>query len=157
MYSLFLYNWQVRDEWFAVLKDVPNEELTAERTGGVGSILRTLFHILDVEYSWIRGIEGYDDPEPLFEDYSTIELIQQLSDDYRKDLKPLLDKVTDEREQMIVKVPWDVNTYQYGEVLRHVIAHEIHHIGQLSVWAKETGVERVSANFIGRGLGKKIP
>ena len=41
---------------------------------------------------------------------------------------------------------------RYGEAIRHIIAHEIHHIGQLSVWAREIGVNSISANFIHRGL-----
>lgn len=36
--------------------------------------------------------------------------------------------------------------------MRHVIAHEIHHVGQLSVWAREMGRQPVTANLIGRGL-----
>lgn len=156
MYSLFLYNWQVRDEWFEVLKGLSTEQLTAERVGGIGSIIKTLFHIVDVEYSWIRGIEGYDDPAPLFEDFLNIQSIQQLSDDYRKDLLQILGTLTDDRELRVVKVPWDEESYRYGEILRHVIAHEIHHMGQLSVWAKELDIDRVTANFIGRGLGRSI-
>jgi uncharacterized damage-inducible protein DinB len=51
--------------------------------------------------------------------------------------------ITDEGEQ---------ETHKYGEVLRHVIVHEIHHIGQLSVWSREIGKKPVTANLIGRGL-----
>lgn len=156
MYSLFLYNWQVRDEWFDVLQTLSYEELRAERTGGVGSILKTLFHIVDVEYSWLRGIEGFDDPVPVFEDFTSITTIKELADLYRRDLVSILDSLTHEREQREVKVPWLDEIYRYGEVLRHAAAHEIHHMGQISVWAKELGLERVSANFIGRGLGASI-
>ena len=53
MLKLFEYNWQVREEWFTWCEDVPEEELLNNRVGGVGSILYTLFHIIDVEYSWI--------------------------------------------------------------------------------------------------------
>ena len=56
--NFFEYNWQVRDEWFNWCKQLPNVELLKERTGGLGSILYTLFHIIDVEYSWVRGIQG---------------------------------------------------------------------------------------------------
>jgi uncharacterized damage-inducible protein DinB len=38
------------------------------------------------------------------------------------------------------------------EVLHHVLVHEIHHIGQLSVWARELNLEPVSANLLGREL-----
>lgn len=36
--------------------------------------------------------------------------------------------------------------------LRHVIVHEIYHIGQISVWTRELNIQPVSANLIGRGL-----
>lgn len=39
-----------------------------------------------------------------------------------------------------------------GEVIRHVIAHEIHHAGQLSIWSREIGKQPISANLINRGL-----
>jgi uncharacterized damage-inducible protein DinB len=42
--------------------------------------------------------------------------------------------------------------YTIGEVLRHIIAHEIHHIGQLSVWSRELGLQPVTANLIGGNL-----
>lgn len=41
---------------------------------------------------------------------------------------------------------------RYGEIMRHIIAHEIHYAGQLSVWARELGREPVTANLIFRGL-----
>ncbi|MER2155759.1 MAG: DinB family protein, partial [Solibacillus sp.] len=61
MLNFFKYNWQVRDEWFDWCSQLSNEELKKERTGGVGSILYTLFHIIDVEYSWLRAIQGKED------------------------------------------------------------------------------------------------
>jgi uncharacterized damage-inducible protein DinB len=48
-------------------------------------------------------------------------------------------------DSAVVKESW-------GEVMRHVIAHEIHHMGQLSVWSRELDKKPVSANFIGKGL-----
>lgn len=54
----------------------------------------------------------------------------------------------------IVKVFWDTNVYTKNEISHHVIEHEIHHIGQLSVWARELGLSPVPANFIGREILK---
>ncbi len=156
MKTWFEYNWQVRDEWFEVFGGLPVGELAKERTGGVGSILRTLFHIVDVELSWIRAIEGMEDWEPRFEDYASLEKIRMLSEDCRGQIKDILSKVNAEKERTVVRVPWHAEPLVYGEVLRHVIAHEIHHVGQLSVWAKELGIKRVSANVIGRGLGETL-
>ncbi|GAA0596805.1 hypothetical protein GCM10009001_11160 [Virgibacillus siamensis] len=50
MLKLFEYNWQVRDDWFTWCEALPEEELLKKRIGGIGSIMYTLFHIVDVEY-----------------------------------------------------------------------------------------------------------
>src|SRR5690606_4608942 len=54
MLALFQSNWKVRDEWFRWCMDIPQVELDALRTGGLRSIQRTLFHIVDMEQYWIR-------------------------------------------------------------------------------------------------------
>lgn len=51
-----------------------------------------------------------------------------------------------------MSVPWDQDKYTTDEILHHVVAHEIHHIGQLSVWSRELNLVPVHANFIGRKL-----
>ena len=58
MKTLFAYNWQVREDWYRWCEEVEEAELLRTRTGGVGSILETLFHIIDVEWSWIRVLQG---------------------------------------------------------------------------------------------------
>ncbi|QYG87186.1 hypothetical protein HCU65_00910 [Bacillus atrophaeus] len=37
-------------------------------------------------------------------------------------------------------------------ILRHVMTHKIHHIGQLSVWTRELGIPPVAANFFNRTI-----
>lgn len=155
MIHLFNYNWVVRDEWLDLCRQVSYEELIRERVGGVGSILKTIFHVVDVEYSWIQALDEKSDPEPKYEDYMTLELVHKLSSDYRKEIKYFLNKWSSDMEYKEIIVPWSDQVYYYGEVLRHVIAHEIHHIGQMSVWVKELGIKPVSANFIERGLIKE--
>ncbi|MCC8438277.1 DinB family protein [Brevibacillus sp. M2.1A] len=152
MKMLFQYNWQVRDEWMEWCKQLPPEELLRKRTGGAGTILYTLFHIADVEYSWLRGVQGRPDVQVTFEAYKTLEKVKELSDAWRVELRDFIEKWSDERENEPVKVEWDNEIHTKGELLRHVIAHEIHHMGQLSIWARELGITPVSANVIGRGL-----
>ena len=150
MIHFFEYNWQVRDEWLEWCKQLPNEELVKGRTGGVGSILHTLLHIIDVEYSWVRGIQGKEDVVFEFTDYNTLEKVKSLSDRLRNEVAGFLSKNLDELSHKVVEVPWDEDKYTVEEIIHHVIAHEIHHIGQLSVWAREIGLDPVSAHFIGR-------
>jgi len=47
---------------------------------------------------------------------------------------------------------WLNQSFTKGEIIHHIIVHEIHHIGQLSIWAREIGMKPVSVNFIDRGL-----
>lgn len=152
MIKLFQYNWMVRDDWFERLQQVPTEELLRSRIGGVGSILYTLFHIADVEYSWIRGIQGKPDIQFPFENYQTLQQVKELSDSWLQETKVFIKAWSNNFDNESVTVPWTEERFTKGEILRHVIAHEIHHVGQLSIWAREIGLQPISANVIGRGL-----
>ncbi|HAM79213.1 DinB family protein [Ornithinibacillus bavariensis] len=168
MLKLFQYNWQVRDDWFAWCEEISEEELLKERVGGFGSILHTLFHIVDVEYMWIVGLRGEPVPEaPAFEDYATLQKVKNLSSQYHEKVEQFMTAWTNEMDarrfsendftiepissrdaairRRVIKCP-------HGELIRHTVVHEIHHIGQLSIWAREIGKEPVSANLRGRGL-----
>jgi DNA phosphorothioation-dependent restriction protein DptG len=150
--TLFRYNWQVRDEWFEWCRKLSLEELTSERTGGMGSILRTLFHIVDVEYSWICAVQGKEVKDPVFSDFQTLEKIKALSDEYRNELEKFFQEEWPILDYKKVTPWWMEGEFYKEEVLHHVLVHEIHHIGQLSVWARELNLEPVSANLLGREL-----
>jgi len=150
MIKFFKYNWQVRDEWFKWCEQLTNEDLVRNRTGGVGSILYAFFHIVDVEYSWIRCLRGKEDVIIQFQDYYSLDKIKRLSDKYRHEIVPFLKTGFNENNDELVTVPWDDEKYTKDEIIHHVIAHEIHHIGQLSVWARELELKPVSASLIGR-------
>lgn len=55
-----------------------------------GGILETLFHIVDVEYSWISAFQGEEDREPQFKDYHSIQKVKALSDLYKRELEGFL-------------------------------------------------------------------
>ncbi|PYZ92879.1 damage-inducible protein DinB [Salipaludibacillus keqinensis] len=146
MEMLFKYNWQVREEWFQWCNQLSHEELAKPRTGGVGSILHTLVHIIDAEQSWINGLNGKPEYHYDYKNYQTLDEIIQLSEQCHCDVNEFVEAWTSELESK------KFYEFTYGEVMRHVIAHEIHHIGQLSIWARELGKKPVSANLIRRGL-----
>lgn len=155
MKTLFQYNWQVRDDWFSWCEHVSEDELLKTRMGGVGGILRTLFHIVDVEYSWICALQGKPDFEEPFDAYSSLAQIRDLSNRFHSEVEPFVTTWTSEMELNGLTLPrpnGEWITYRHGEIMRHVIAHEIHHIGQMSVWAREMGREPITANLIRRGL-----
>jgi uncharacterized damage-inducible protein DinB len=153
--TLFRYNWMVREEWYRWCEELSEEELLRTRTGGVGSILQTLFHIVDVEWSWIRLLQGKPDFQESFDDYRSLEQVRILDSKFRPEVQNFVNNwdSTMENQLLYDTLPdGRVVTDTWGEVIRHVIIHEIHHIGQLSVWSREVGKKPVSANFIGRGL-----
>ncbi|WP_445486814.1 DinB family protein [Niallia sp. 03133] len=152
MLKFFEYNWQVRDEWFDWCQQLTIEELLKKRIGGIESILHTLFHIMDVEYSWIRAIQGKEDVVLSFNEYQNLEKLKALSDVFRSEIVSFLQASSSETQDKLISVAWEEEKHSRSAILHHVIAHEIHHIGQLSVWAREVQLEPVSANFIRRGL-----
>lgn len=155
MLALFSYNWQVRNDWFEWCKTIPQDELLKERIGGVGSILHTLFHITDVEYSWIQLLQGKPEFTEPFESYKKLEQVKLLSDTLHEEVEVFLRTWTNEMDQQILVLQSEngkPSTYIFGEIVRHMIAHEIHHVGQLSVWARALHVQPVSANLFGRQL-----
>ncbi|RUS45655.1 DinB family protein [Cohnella sp. AR92] len=155
MLTFFRYNWVVREQWYQWCEELTHEELTKERTGGVGSILKTLFHIVDVEWSWIRVMNGKPDFEEPFENFSTLEKVRELDAKFHEEVAEFVDAWNDSMETRPVyteRQDGTIEAHAWGEIVRHVIAHEIHHIGQLSVWARELGRAPVSANLIRKGL-----
>ena len=145
----------VREEWYRWCEEVSEEELLRARTGGVGSILQTLFHIIDVEWSWIRLLQGKSDFEGDFDDYKSLDQVRKLDAEFRSEVEEFVNNWDNSMEsQLFYDTLQDgrIVTDTWGELIRHVIAHEIHHIGQLSIWAREIGKKPVSANLIGRGL-----
>ncbi|SDM30640.1 DinB family protein [Sediminibacillus halophilus] len=157
MEKLFQYNWQVRDDWFNWCENVPEEELLKKRVGGVGSILYTLFHIIEVEHSWIiLDLRGDREQKNLsFEKYNSLNKVRELSEKLHREVEPFVANWTNEMEARLFSetdVDGKTVSFTHGEIMRHVIAHEIHHIGQLSVWSRELGRQPVTANLIRRGL-----
>ncbi|ETI69412.1 DinB family protein [Neobacillus vireti] len=159
MQTFFQYNWMVREDWYRWCEELSEEELLRNRTGGVGSILHTLFHIIDVEWSWIRLLEGKPDFQESFDEYNSLNKVRKLDAEFRKEVEEFVNNwdVSMENNLFYDTMPDGSKvTDTWGEVIRHVIAHEIHHIGQLSIWSREIGKKPVSANLIGRGLASHL-
>jgi uncharacterized damage-inducible protein DinB len=146
--QLFLYNWQVRDEWFDWCEQLSAEEWAQLRTGGLGTFPATLFHIVDTEICWIKRMKGEPDEIPDAEDYKSLEQIRFLSEKYRSEIAEFVFDWDGQKESAITPS----TPYTFGEIMRHIIVHEIHHIGQLTVWSQQMGKKAVSANVIGRHL-----
>ncbi|MBN8191264.1 DinB family protein [Bacillus sp. NTK074B] len=62
MIDFFSYNWEVRKDWFEWCREIENEELLKERTGGMGSFLKNLYHVADCERIWMNQLQGNPPP-----------------------------------------------------------------------------------------------
>lgn len=157
MIEFFKYNWIIRDEWLKWCSQLPEEELLKERIGGMNSFLHTLFHIVDVEQSWMRDIKGEKESFYEFKNFSTLETIKHFSEQCKIETEKVVLNWNVEKDYEQIPCPTsngEIENFTYGEILRHVIAHEIHHIGQLSIWSREVGLVPVSANLIRKDLFK---
>lgn len=152
MKKLFFYNWQVREEWFQWCKQFSSKQLLEKRTGGFGNILHTLLHIVVVEYDWIQDLVGGEVLTINKEEFNTLEDVIQLHQKLHQEVRDFVEGWTDEMGEKTLILVEEGESFNYEEVMNHIIAHEIHHIGQLSVWARELGVAPVTANLIRRGL-----
>lgn len=125
------------------------------RTAGVGSILHALFRIVDVERRWIADLTPVAATPNESSRYESFKGDMALSARCRPEVEAFVRTWRPELDERVISGiyadgrPCDV---LLGDGLRHVIAHEIHPVGQMSVWARELGRAPISANLVGRQL-----
>ncbi len=77
----------VREEWYRWCKELSQEELLRNQTGGVGSIVHTLFNIVDVEWSWLRLLQEKTDFEGSFDDYKSLKQVRKLDVEFKTEVE----------------------------------------------------------------------
>jgi uncharacterized damage-inducible protein DinB len=155
MLDLFRYNWQVRDDWFEWCNQRSSEELLKTRTGGMGSILHTIFHVINGEQIWLYQLMEIPVIEKDKESVRSIDEVREFSDLTRRTILPFLTEWTEEmNEQVLVikKKNGHLINFPFKKVIQHIISHEIHHIGQLSIWSREMGIKPVNSDLIIRNF-----
>jgi uncharacterized damage-inducible protein DinB len=149
--NLFSYNWQVRDEWFEWCRTVQKGELMKERTGGMGSILHNLLHVINCEMIWISQMNGTPVSKKDFNLSTSLEEVIMFSNATIKTTQQFLNtKEADLNEKILSVTTGKGVTYDfpYHKVLMHIVTHEVHHMGQLSVWAREIAKKPVLSDLI---------
>ena len=155
MLNMFSYNWQVRDDWFDWSQQISIEELTQKRTGGMGSILHNLFHVIDCEQIWVNQMNGTPVIVKDINDISTLHEVIEFSNSTKLTTQGFIQSWTPDCEEKIFEMKrrnGETSRFTYGKIMRHIISHEIHHIGQLSVWSRELDIKPVSSDLLFRGL-----
>lgn len=152
---MFLYNWQIREDWFTWCETISNEELTKKRIGGIGSIIHNLFHVIDCEQIWVNQMQGTPVIIKDINKISSLSDVMIFSNLTKPVTQSFIKSYTSEAKDRILVVKSKNGTtksYSYDKIINHIISHEIHHIGQLSVWSREIGLKPVSSDLIFRDL-----
>lgn len=155
MLDLFSYNWQVRDDWFKFCRNISREDLLKERPGGLGSFLHNLFHVIDCEQIWINNMRGTPVTVKDIHSITTIDEVIEFSNATKSETLKFLQSYTNEVGKTVFEMTSRNGTtyhFTYEKILRHIITHEVHHIGQLSVWSREIGVKPVSSDLLFRQI-----
>jgi uncharacterized damage-inducible protein DinB len=82
---------------------------------------------------------------------STIDDVKVFSNRTRPIIETFLTSWTAESENKILKINsknGKTFTFTYGKIMRHLISHKIHHIGQLSIWARSLGIKPISSDLL---------
>lgn len=156
LYELFKYNWEVRDEWIEWCESLPIIELNKMRTGGMESILHNLFHVIDCEQIWINQLQGTPVIEKSMKSITSLDQIKRFSDLTKNVSKRFIEKHENSNEEKLFTYSLksgEKKQFTYEKVLYHIISHEIHHIGQLSIWAREIGRKPISSDLVFRDIG----
>ncbi len=77
----------VREDWYRWCEELSEEELLQKRTGGMGSIFHTLFHIVDVEWSWIRLLQGKTDFQESFDNFNSLSKVRNLDAEFHVEVE----------------------------------------------------------------------
>ncbi|UTR13066.1 DinB family protein [Evansella sp. LMS18] len=150
---MFLYNWQVREDWFEWCKTIPEEELLKERTGGMKSIINNLYHVIDCEQLWVNHMREQPVNNTSKNSAFSLNEVIKYSDITKLATKEFLESLSPDYENRTLKIQSKSGisySFTYGKVIRHIASHEIHHIGQISVWSREIGLKPVSSDLLTR-------
>ncbi|TMW72883.1 DinB family protein [Alteribacter natronophilus] len=150
MLDLFKYNWQVREDWFRWCEELPAEELTKRRNGGMNSILHNLFHVISCEEVWVCRMIGEPVPPRDMKAVKSLDEVKDYSEEIKLQTLSYFENYEPENQVEISRRNKATLIYSHGKVLSHIITHEVHHIGQISVWARDLGVKPVSTDLVFR-------
>jgi len=152
---MFQYNWQIREDWFKWCETIPYEELTKKRMGGMQSIIHNLFHVIDCEQIWVNQMQGTPVIIKDINRISSLNDVKTFSDLTKPVTEGFIKSHTFEAEDRILVVKsrnGTTNSFSFDKIITHILSHEIHHIGQLSVWSRELGLKPVSSDLLFRDL-----
>lgn len=153
MLDLFEYNWQVREDWFKWCEAIPQEELAKQRVGGHGSILRNLCHVINCEYKSINSMKGLEEEGENLDDITSLKEVIDFSNKTKALTKEFILTWDDDKASKILEFKSSnghTYSFTYEKIMKHIITHEVRHIGQMMVWSRQLNKKPVSCDLIFR-------
>jgi uncharacterized damage-inducible protein DinB len=133
----FFVHWKVvRKGLLKVIKLFQEDELHFKPFKGAWSVGEILLHIANAEEGWFRyAVTGEFDEWPsghTLDNYPTFESITALLDEVHEWTEGYISTLTLKDYHREVELPWDEKIH-LGWIIWHVLEHEIHHRGELSL------------------------
>lgn len=136
-HSLILRNWKrIRTKLLQTVDCFEEQDLAFHPRSGMWTVRELMIHIAheemgEVGYGIIRKLEEWPpDYDP--SDYETINSIKGLLSEVHARTLDYLAALTDADLGRTVKAPWN-EEYLLGDMIGHIIEHEVHHRGELSL------------------------
>ena len=137
-----------RNLWDKLITGLSDEQFTREADYSHGSIRSQLVHLMSVDDTWFRGLQGRDIPEPLGpKDFPDRETLRRHWDGIEQNMRTYLANLHD---RDLVKNPLegedkDLTTWQ---VLLQVVNHGTDHRAQILRLLQDMGVKTTSQDYI---------
>jgi len=134
--DIFSHWEQVRTDLISTINSFQEDELNFVPFDESWPAGRIMLHIADAEDGWLRyvikkEIDGWPDQYTLQNYPDKESILQALKEVHHRTQNYLTDLVVTDLSRMI-KTPWDKEISLYW-IIWHIIEHEIHHRGELSL------------------------
>lgn len=133
--QLFSHWEQVRADLLATIDKFSDAELAFKPFEGAWSVGQIALHIADCEDNWLHGVVRGEVKPWIFYDfaqYSTRSAILELLERAHKKTVMFLDTLVEQDLETIYHIPTG-HGFSLRWIIWHVLEHEIHHRGELSL------------------------
>jgi uncharacterized damage-inducible protein DinB len=133
--QVFSHWGQVRSDLLVTIDMFSEEELTFAPFKGSWAVGQIMLHIADCEDNWLHGVVRHEFQPWLFynlDDYPTKAAIKEVLERAHLRTIALLESLDEDDLDEKYKTP-DGQSYRLRWIIWHVLEHEIHHRGELSL------------------------
>ena len=134
--NLFSHWRLIRKGLISVIEEFEEPELSYQPYSDSWPVGQIMVHIANAEEGWFRYVVTKEIPEwpsqLQFENYPTRAKILEILDEVHGKTESYLGGLTAQDLSTRILAPWDA-PFPLGWIIWHVIEHEIHHRGELSL------------------------